>query len=360
MSRRGLVLAVVLPLTLVLVGVGTFGALEIDRNVRRTLPSNAFIEGVDVGGLRFEEAVARVREKVETPLHRPVKVTVDAFETETTPWDLGYRVDVPAAVRKAMAGRSGGNVLTRVSSHLFSSGGAAPFLELRPEWGPGRLDDVLAEAGKVVGTAPKDADIDVSTGWVRIVPEKAGKEIDVEASKRALMTGVTLGDGTVRLVARPIKPTADPTMAKVILIRAGENKLYLYENGQIVKQWPVATGARGYETPEGIWRITQKIVNPSWHNPGSAWARGLPRVIPPGPNNPLGTKALRLDAPAILIHATANRGAIGYSESQGCIRMTEEHEDELFEQVSVGTRVAIVQVAPPKSKSSAPIAATEF
>ena len=355
-----MVVAVVIPLVLVLGGVGALGALAIDRDVRRTLPSNAFIEGVDVGGLRFAEAVARVREKVEAPLHRPVKVTVDQFQTETTPWELGYRVDVPAAVRRAMAGRGDGNVVTRVSSHLFASGGASPFLELRPEWGPGRLEEVLAEAGEVVGVAPKDADLDVSTGWVRIVPEKAGKEIDVEASKKALMTGVALGDPSVKLVARPVKPSADPTMSKVILVRAGENKLYLYENGQIVKSWSVATGAKGYETPEGIWRITQKIVNPSWHNPGSAWARGLPAVIPPGPNNPLGTKALRLDAPAILIHATANRASIGYSESHGCIRMTEEDEAELFGLVGVGTRVAVVQVAPPRPRSAGPIDATQF
>ena len=359
MSRRALILAVVLPLTLVLAGLGTFGALAIDRNARRTLPSGAFIQGVDVGGLRFDAAVARVREKVETPLHRPVKVTVDTFQAQTSPWDLGYRVDVPRAVRQAMASRSRGNVLSRVSSQLFSSGGA-PFLELRPSWGPGKLDEVLAEAGKVVGTAPKDADIDVSTGWVRMVPEKAGKAIDVEASKRAVMDGVALGDGTVRLVAKPVKAASDPTLSKVILVRAGENMLYLYENGQIAKSWPVATGASCYLTPEGVWRITDKIVNPSWHNPGSSWARGLPAVIPPGPNNPLGTKALRLDAPAILIHATANSGSIGYSESHGCIRMTEADEAELFSLVGVGTRVAVVQVAPPRAKGSAPIADEEF
>ncbi len=359
MSRRTLALAIVLPVTLALAGLATFGALAIDRNARRTLPAGAFIQGVDVGGLRFDEAVARVREKVETPLHRPLKLTVDQFQVETSPWDLGYRVDVPGAVRDAMGSRRTGNVLTRVAGELFSSG-RAPFLELRPAWGPGRLDSVVAEAGAVVGTAPKDADIDVSTGWVRMVPEKAGKEIDVEASKRAVMDGVALGDGTVRLVSRPIKPTSDPNLAKVILIRAGENKLYLYENGKIVKTWPVATGAEGYLTPEGVWRITQKIVNPSWHNPGSAWARGLPAVIPPGPNNPLGTKALRLDAPAILIHATANRGSIGYSESHGCIRMTEEHEAELFGLVGVGTRVAVVQVAPPRPRSAGPIDATQF
>lgn len=353
------VVAVVVPVTLLLAVAGTLGALAIDREAKRTLPSGAFIQGVDVGGLRFADAVARVREKVEAPLRRPVTLTVDTFKTQTTPWDLGYRVDVPAAVREAMGVRTRGNIASRVSSQLFSSGGA-PYVEIRPAWGPGQLDEVVAAAGKIVGTAPKDADIDISTGWVRMVPEKAGKEIDVEASKKAVMDGVTLGDSTVKLVAKPVKPAGDPTLNKVILVRAGENKLYLYENGKIVKEWPVATGAAGFLTPEGVHRITQKIVNPSWHNPGSAWARNLPKVIGPGPNNPLGTRALRLDAPAILIHATANRGSIGYSESHGCIRMTEENEAELFGMVDVGTRVAVVQVSPPRPKGSAPIDATAF
>lgn len=353
------IVAVVLPVTLLLAVAGTFGALAIDREARRTLPSGAFIQGVDVGGMRFDEAVARVREKVEAPLRRPVTLSVDTFKTQTTPWDLGYRVDVPAAVRQAMGVRTNGNIVTRVSSQLFSSGGA-PYVEIRPAWGAGQLDEVVAAAGKIVGTAPKDADIDISTGWVRMVPEKAGKEIDVEASKKAVMDGVTLGDSTVKMVAKPVKPAGDPTLNKVILVRAGENKLYLYENGRIVKEWPVATGAAGFLTPEGVHRITQKLVNPSWHNPGSAWARNLPKVIGPGPNNPLGTRALRLDAPAILIHATANRGSIGYSESHGCIRMTEENEAELFSLVEVGTRVAVIQVSPPRAKGSAPIDATAF
>lgn len=359
MSRRTLVLAIALPVTLLLAAVGTLGVLAVDGNARRRLPSGAFIQGADVGGLKFDEAVARVREKVEAPLHRPVKVRVDSFEAETTPWDLGYRVDVPTAVGQAMSASRGGNAASRVASRVLGSGGA-PFLELRPSWGPGRLDEVLTGAAKAVGTAPKDADIDVSTGWVRVVPEKAGKEIDVEASKRAVMDGLALGDGTVRLVARPVKANPDPTLSKVILVRAGENKLYLYENGLIVKSWPVATGAPGYLTPEGVWRITDKILNPSWYNPGSAWARGLPAVIPPGPNNPLGTKAMSLDAPAILIHATSNTGSIGYSESHGCIRMTEADEAELFSLVPVGARVAVVQVTPPRPRGSAPISQTAF
>jgi lipoprotein-anchoring transpeptidase ErfK/SrfK len=358
-NRRTVLLAVVLPLVLVVAGLGTVAAVVADRHARRSLPSGAFVEGVDVGGLSVDRAVARVRDKVEAPLHRPVKLTVDTFSVQTSPWDLGYRVDVPAAVGKAMAGGQGGNVASRTLSRVFSSGGST-FLELKPAWGPGSLDDVLAQAGKAVGTAPKDADIDISTGWVKVVAEKAGKEIDVDASKKAVVDGLAVGDSTVRLVTKPLKAAADPALSKVILVRAGENKLYLYENGQITKSWPVATGASGYLTPTGVWHITDKILDPSWYNPGSAWAKGLPKVIGPGPNNPLGTKALRLDAPAILIHATANRASIGYSESHGCIRMTEENEAELFSIVPVGTRVAVVQVTPPRPQGSAPIDATAY
>ncbi len=351
--------AIVLPLTLAVVLAGSLTAAAVDRQARGTLPAGTVVEGIDVGGLGVDAAVARVGEAVEAPLHRPVTLTVDAFRSQVSPWDLGYRVDVRAAVRQAMnAGRTV-TVGSRVSGVLFGAGSTS-VVDVQPAWGPGRLDEVVAAAGRVIGAPPKDADIDISSGWVKAVPEKAGKEIDVEASKRAIMAGVAAGDTAVHLVARPLRAASDPTLAKVVLVRAGENKLYLYENGQIVRSWPVATGAAGYLTPEGVWHITQKLVNPSWHNPGSAWAKGLPAVIGPGPGNPLGTRALRLDAPAILIHATSNRSSIGFSESHGCIRMTEENEAELFSMVDVGTRVAIVQVAPPRPKGSAPVAATEY
>ncbi len=131
-----MILAVVLPLTLVLAGLGTFGALAVDRHARRTLPSGAFIQGVDVGGLRFEQAVTRVRERVEAPLHRPLTLTVDEFKVETSPWELGYRVDVPKAVREAMGVDAGDWVIFRVegngralvarTEHLLDLAGSVP------------------------------------------------------------------------------------------------------------------------------------------------------------------------------------------------------------------------------------------
>jgi L,D-transpeptidase catalytic domain/Putative peptidoglycan binding domain len=336
---------------LTVVGLGVV-AVVIDRNATARLPSGTIIEDVPVGGLDFDAAVVRVRAEVEEPLRRPVVLKTESYEVTTTAWDLGFRVDVPRTVRTALLRSTGGNPISRLGARVLSSGEPV-FVDAPPSWGEGDLDAVLARAAEAVEQAPQNADIDVSTGFLRFTPEKAGRILDVEASRRAIMAGVQLGDASVRLVTHPVPPgEADESLNKVILVRTGENKLYLYDRGVIVKSWPVATGTASYPTPTGIHKIIAKIENPSWYNPGSDWARGLPKVIGPGPSNPLGTKALELDAPGILIHATSDRGSIGYSASHGCIRMTEESEAELFAMVPTGTRVAIVTADRARDRTS--------
>ena len=343
-------LAVGLVVGLVVAGVGGGVLVAVDRNATARLPSGTIIEDVPVGGLDFEAAVVRVRAQVEEPLRRPVVLKTDRFEVTTTPWDLGFRVDVPDRVRVAQ--RHSGNIITRLGNRVLGPNEPV-FVDAPPTWGEGDLDAVLAKAAEAVKEAPQNADIDISSGFVRLTPERAGRTLDLEASKKAIMQGVQLGDTSVRLVTTPVSAgAADSTLNKVILVRTGENKLYLYEKGVIVKTWPVATGTASYPTPTGIYKIVSKIENPSWYNPGSDWARGLPAVIGPGPYNPLGTKALELDAPGILIHATSDRGSIGYNASHGCIRMLEENEAELFAMVPEGTRVAIVSAEQARSRGA--------
>ena len=334
-------------------GLGAIAVVSLDRNAGARLPSGTIIDDVPVGGLDFEAAVVRVRSVVEEPLRRPLVLETDRFEVTTTPWDLGLRVDVPGTVRSALLDSAGGNAITRVGGRLLGAAGEPVFVDTTPAWGQGDLDAILARAAEAVKEAPQNADIDISTGFLRFTPEKAGRVLDVEASRQAVMDGVRMGDGSVRLVTHPVPPgEGDESLNKVILVRTGENRLYLYDRGIMVKSWPVATGTASYPTPTGIFKIVAKIENPSWYNPGSDWARGLPAVIGPGPNNPLGTKALELDAPGILIHATSDRGSIGYSASHGCIRMLEENEAELFAMVPTGTRVAIVSAEAARNRAT--------
>ena len=349
--KRHWVMATAISAVLVLMaGIGAAWAATYDRSMSGRLLPGTEIQGIAVGGMRASDAVRLLRDQIEAPLHRPIKLRATDFEATTTPWDLGLRVDVRGAVRQAM-GQTGGTLPTRIWRRLFSR--PERVVAAVPKWQRARLDEALTATAATVALEPTDTSLDSSNGWVRVVRGKPGRELDLESSRDSVQAGITLGDEEVRLVTRDVPPAVGPeAFRQVILIRTGENTLYLYENGAIVKEWPVATGKSGFATPTGHWKVLEKLENPVWVNPGSPWARGMPARIGPGPHNPLGTRALALDAPAILIHATSDRGSIGYGASHGCIRMVEEHEMELFNRVEVGTPVVIVSAGEPKPRES--------
>ncbi len=354
MSRRMIIGTSIGAVLVLLLGATAVWATTYDRNTANRLLSGTEIGGVPVGGMRPEHAVRVLRDHLEQPLHRDLRLLAGDAELTTTPWELGYRINVRAPVRRAL-GEGGGTLVTRIWKRLFGS--PEKIIDVRPKWTEGAMDDVLARAAEAAKVEPQDAAIDASSGWVRVTPPTRGRELDMEASRESLRIAAELGDDEVRLSTRTLEAEVGrDAFEKVILVRTGENRLYLYRNGSIAKSWPVATGAPGFATPTGTWRVVSKLVNPSWINPGSAWARGMPARIPPGPNNPLGTHALALDASGILIHATPDHGSIGYSVSHGCIRMLPADEVELFGQVEVGTPVVIVEAGPPRERGSAPVA----
>ena len=127
-----------------------------------------------------------------------------------------------------------------------------------------------------------------------------------------------------------------------IIVSTTANILKLYGKGELRKTYGVATGTGGYPTPRGQFRITAKRPNPTWYNPHAPWSANMPAFIPPGPNNPLGTRALNLNASGIRIHGTPDDASIGSNASHGCIRMHMQDVEELFEKVNVGTPVLIV------------------
>lgn len=139
-------------------------------------------------------------------------------------------------------------------------------------------------------------------------------------------------------------PTITQAKLPVALITdLSERRIRMYKAGRWVKTYRCAIGMRGYETPLGTWTVVGKRKNPSWANPGSDWAEGMPAYIPPGPTNPLGTRALYLNAPGIRIHGTSKRSSIGTAASHGCMRMLREDVEALYPLVPVGTKVFIVK-----------------
>jgi L,D-transpeptidase ErfK/SrfK len=68
----------------------------------------------------------------------------------------------------------------------------------------------------------------------------------------------------------------------------------------------------------------------------------LPRVVPPGPDNPLGRLALQISIPGYFIHGTNKPFGVGQMVSHGCIRLYDEHIETLVELVPNGTPVYII------------------
>lgn len=138
-----------------------------------------------------------------------------------------------------------------------------------------------------------------------------------------------------------------------IVLNIPEMRLYYFPevNRGEVKQvitHPIGIGREGWSTPYAKTSIIQKREKPSWYPPESireehaAEGRPLPKRVLPGPENPLGDYALRLGLPSYLIHGTNRPYGVGMRVSHGCIRLYPEDIESLFQQVTLGTSVRIV------------------
>lgn len=111
---------------------------------------------------------------------------------------------------------------------------------------------------------------------------------------------------------------------------------------------PVSIGRMDWQTPLGTTHVTSKVENPTWRPPESirreAAEQGgyLPPVVPPGPNNPMGSHALYLALPGYRIHGTNRPFGVGIRATHGCVRLYPEDIEALFKEVPIGTAVQIV------------------
>jgi L,D-transpeptidase ErfK/SrfK len=159
------------------------------------------------------------------------------------------------------------------------------------------------------------------------------------------------GEGTEVLL--PTWYVLPPGPRQGIVMNLAEYRMYYFpelkaDEPAIVMTFPMSIGRMNWETPLGLTRIVAKARNPTWYPPESVRAEHaadgdpLPRIVPPGPNNPLGAFAMRLSLTGYLIHSTNRPAGVGMRVTHGCIRMFPEDIRFLFEQVSVNTQVKII------------------
>jgi L,D-transpeptidase ErfK/SrfK len=135
----------------------------------------------------------------------------------------------------------------------------------------------------------------------------------------------------------------------IIVVNLSEMRLYYRitanGEGQTVFTAPIGTAIEGRSTPLGTFWVAEKLVNPHWYPPRSVRKERpeLPPSVPPGPDNPLGTHAMRLSSRHILIHGTNRPFGVGRRVSHGCIRLYPEDIVRLYGLAPVGTKVMVVR-----------------
>jgi L,D-transpeptidase ErfK/SrfK len=138
-----------------------------------------------------------------------------------------------------------------------------------------------------------------------------------------------------------------------IVVNVPEMRLYYYPKAKpgepaVVITYPVSVGRQDWKTPHGVTTVIAKTLNPAWYPPETirrehaADGDPLPRMVPAGPDNPLGRHALRLGRSGYLIHGTNKPHGIGMRVTHGCLRLYPKDIERLYGEVPVGTPVRIV------------------
>lgn len=159
------------------------------------------------------------------------------------------------------------------------------------------------------------------------------------------------GEGTPVVI--PTRYILPDTPRRGLILNLPEMRVYYYprpKKGEAPKviTYPVGIGRQNWQTPLGNTYISEKKRNPTWTPPASIRAEHaaqgdpLPAVVPAGPDNPLGTRALRLGIPSYLIHGTNKPYGVGMRVSHGCVRMRQEDIEALFDMVPQKETVRII------------------
>jgi lipoprotein-anchoring transpeptidase ErfK/SrfK len=164
-------------------------------------------------------------------------------------------------------------------------------------------------------------------------------------SRRALVSLAVLASSlfSVSPQAREVIPFAGEARPGTIIVKTTERRLYLVvSNGQAIR-YTVGVGRHGKQW-YGTTSIVSKHIRPAWTPPADMrGSRGAFVIESGAPNNPMGEAALVLADHELAIHGTNNPGSIGGYVSAGCIRMHNADIMDLYERVSVGTRVVLTK-----------------
>jgi len=134
-------------------------------------------------------------------------------------------------------------------------------------------------------------------------------------------------------IAVVARNSANPARQRQVIISIADRQLAVIEQGQVLRTYPIAVGARGTPSPDGDFVIINHAKDPVY--------RHGDKEIAPGKDNPLGTRWMGLSLKGYGIHGTNVQSSVGKAISHGCFRMRKQDVEELYALVQVGDTVMV-------------------
>jgi lipoprotein-anchoring transpeptidase ErfK/SrfK len=340
--RWFILVAVVL---LVLIG-GAVAAFAYDSSRDDLIAKGVTIAGIDVGGMTTAEARRVIQRELQEPLEKPVIVRRGQTRFTLSAQDAGVKADVGGMVDEALGASRDGSIFGRVARDI-TGGEEDAQVPARVTYSSSAVRDLVKRVRGKLNRPARDAEVDFPS--LEKVKEQKGRRVRAAALEQRIAQALTVPGvaRTVRAPVRILKPKVTQAQLAdkypVVLIADRYNfKLRFYKNLQLQKEYTVAVGALGFDTPAGLYHIQNKAVDPAWHVPNSDWAGSLAGTVVPGgtPENPLKARWLGIYDGAG-IHGTDQTYSLGTAASHGCIRMAIPDVIELYDQVPVGAPIYI-------------------
>jgi lipoprotein-anchoring transpeptidase ErfK/SrfK len=327
--------------------LGAVGAYAYDSSQKDEIAEGVTIGGVDVSGLDATEAERAVRVQLLAPLRHSLRVGYDG-ESWTLPGEtLKVHADLDSAVEEALEVSRDGGLPGRLVRYV-TGGEVDENVAAEVTYSRRAVNRFVRRVAAAVNIEPQDATVQASGSSLTVVPQENGRKLRDNLLTREVNAAVlnANADHTIAARTHPVMPevtkseVAEEYPSYLTLDRASYS-LRLWKNLKLVKTYTVAVGQEGLETPEGLYHIQDKQIEPTWHVPNSAWAGSLAgQSIPPGPSNPLKARWLGIFEGAG-IHGTEETWTLGTAASHGCVRMSIPDVEELYDQVEVGTPIYI-------------------
>jgi len=328
---------------------GSASAYFWDQSRSDLIAKGVTVAGIDVGGLRSEEAQARLEAELNRRLAKPVGVVFGDRRFTVHPASAGLQVDVTGMLGDALAASRDGGLVHRVIRDLRGKQLPAR-IPLTAAVSHKHVAAFVHRVARVIDRPAHDALVEptpFATG-LRVIPSKAGLAVKQPLLEQRITNALLRIDGrtSVAVPTRAVAPhwwtsTLKQRYGTYLLVSRETFTLRLYKNLKLAKTYGIAVGQAGLETPSGLYEINDKQVNPWWHVPNSAWAGALAgKVIPPGPEDPIKSRWMGFYNGAG-IHGTTEDWSIGSAASHGCIRMHIWDVEDLYDRVPLHTPIYV-------------------